>query len=67
MVVAVHEQTIRAVKTQSTLLAAVGEMLGMHQAMLPQSGALSESLATVPTPVGSFPCVGEPVAGQVGR
>lgn len=67
MMVAVHKQAVRAVKTHSALLAAVGEMLGMHQAMLPQSGALSESLTTVPTPVGPFPCVCQPVAGQVGR
>lgn len=66
MVVAVHEQAIRAVKTYSTLLAAVGEMLGMDQAMLPQSGALSKSLATVSTAVGPLPCVCKPVASQVG-
>ena len=62
MVVAVHEQAIRAVKTDSALLAAVGDVLGMHQAMLPQSGALREG----PTPVGPLPRVCEPVAGQVG-
>lgn len=66
VVVAVHEQAVGAVKTHSALLAAVGEVLGMHQAVLPQGGALCESLAAVPTPVGPLPCVCEPVAGQVG-
>lgn len=67
VVVAVHKQAVGAVKTHSAFLAAVGEVLGMHQAVLPQRGALSESFATVPTPVGPLPCVREPVAGQVGR
>lgn len=67
VVVAVHEQTIGAVKTHSALLAAVGKVLGMHQAMLSQCGALCESLPTVPTSVGPLPCVCESVAGQVGR
>lgn len=67
VVVAVHEQAVGAVKTHPTLLAAVGEVLGMNQAVLPQRGALRESLATVPTPVGPLPCVREPVASQVGR
>lgn len=67
VMVAVHEQAVRAVKTHPTFLAAVGEVLGMHQAVLPQCGALCESLATVPTPIGPLSCVCEPVAGQVGR
>lgn len=67
VVVAVHEQAVGSVKTHSTLLAAVGEVLGMHQAVLPQCRALGERFATVPTPVGPLPCVREPVAGQVGR
>lgn len=54
-------------KTHAALLAAVGEVLGVHQAVLPQRGALCEGLAAVPTPVGPLPCVREPVAGQVGR
>ena len=66
VMVVVHEQAVGAVKTYPTLLAAVGEVLGVHQAMLPQRGALRESLAAVPTPVGPLPCVCEPVAGQVG-
>lgn len=67
VVVAVHEQAVWAMKTHPTFLAAVGEVLGMHQAVLPQCGALCESLATVPTPVGPFPCVSESVTSQVGR
>lgn len=67
VVVAVHEQAVGAMKTHSALLAAIGEVLGMHQAVLPQRGALCKSFAAVPTPVGPLPCVCEPVAGQVGR
>lgn len=67
VMVAVHKQTVWAVKSYPTFLTAVGEVLGMHQAVLPQGGALCESLATVPTPVGSFPSMCKSVAGQVGR
>lgn len=67
MVVAVHEQAVGTVKADSALLAAVREVLGMYQAVLPQCRALGESLATVPTPVGPLPCVCKPVAGQVSR
>uniref|UniRef100_M3Z6P2 Secreted protein n=1 Tax=Mustela putorius furo TaxID=9669 RepID=M3Z6P2_MUSPF len=67
VVVAVHEQAVGAMKAHPAFLAAVGEVLGVHQAMLPQCGTLREGLATVPAPVGPLPCVREPVAGQVGR
>ena len=66
VVVAVHEQAVGPVKAHPALLAAVREVLGMHQTVLPQRGALGEGLAAVPAAVGPLSCVCEAVAGQVG-